>query len=179
MFNDADIHINILLITGYIFKYLRLSDKKNTQDILYALIPIECLMISDNNSVQNYKLMTTLEEKDLSVHDMDIETVICNKENDQPNLMKTKEIMLNNTEKFKLHRQNTRPIYNDSVERLEELSFVNIFPFGKNGYKEPRDLKFAIGMSYYVKCRLMSKDSRFQNIQYLFYLLSLCEDEKI
>ena len=71
-----------------------------------------------------------------------------------PSVVKTKEIMLNNTEKFKLHRQTTRSLNNDSIESLEELSFVNIFPFGKNCYKEPRDLKFAIGMSNYVKCRL-------------------------
>jgi len=60
---------------------------------------------------------------------------------------------------------------------LEELSFIKLFPYGRNGFREPRDTK--ITPSAYARARVMGVDFRFQSTEYLFYVLALMEQEKI
>ncbi len=54
---------------------------------------------------------------------------------------------------------------------------MKIFPYGINGYNTERDLK--VTASAYAKARMMSSDTRYQNNEYMFYLLAKIEAEKI
>ncbi len=61
--------------------------------------------------------------------------------------------------------------------RLEELSFIKLFPYGRNGYRELRDN--IIKPAAYAKARLMGVDSRFQLPEYLFYVQNMIEQDQI
>ena len=64
--------------------------------------------------------------------------------------------------------------------KLEEMAFIKIFPFGKNGYNEIRENIFQkLTAGSYAKARVMSNDPRYQSVEYMFYLLAKLEAEKI
>ena len=61
-----------------------------------------------------------------------------------------------------------------------ELSFVKIFPLGINGFDQLRDFSFQkLTVGSYAKSRVMNSNCRFQCVEYMFYLLSKLEYEKI
>jgi hypothetical protein len=60
------------------------------------------------------------------------------------------------------------------------MAFVYMFPKGANGFNEERHAPYRrCTISGYAKARVMSKDRRFQTIEYLFYILVKMEIEKI
>ena len=61
--------------------------------------------------------------------------------------------------------------------KAEEYSWFFLFPYGKNGLKEPRPNK--ISPLYYFQYRILGSDTRFQRNDYLFYALSMYELYKI
>lgn len=98
----------------------------------------------------------------------------------QSNVTETIETFINHDKKMiRLQRETTNPLYTNTESRLEELSFIKLFPYGINGYREPRVGEFqTVTPAAYGKALVMSVDSRFQNIEYLFYVLSMIEQEQ-
>ena len=92
-----------------------------------------------------------------------------------------KRIVLLNPEKvypiFDLKRSTTMPLNEFYSKHLEEMSFIKIFPYGINGYNTSRIHK--VTASAYGKARVMSSDTRYQSIEYMFYILAKIESEKI
>lgn len=78
---------------------------------------------------------------------------------------------------FDINRKTSAPLSDFFEKRLEQLSFIKIFPYGINGMNTIRDQR--INCSAYGKSRIMSDDARYQNIDYMFYLLAKIEAEKI
>ena len=100
-------------------------------------------------------------------------------ENHQPNKKDALEL-LTKQKSFQLNRKTSSPISSHLCENLEELSFVKIFPHGVNGFNQSRDNIFQkLTIGAYAKTRVMSWDPRFQCVEYMFYLLSKLECEKI
>lgn len=58
-------------------------------------------------------------------------------------------------------------------KKAEEFAFYKLFPEGKNGLNEDREVKIT-PLDYY-QSRLLGKYSRFQSTDYLFYALSMFE----
>jgi hypothetical protein len=100
-------------------------------------------------------------------------------EHEQPNKQLALDILTTN-KIFELKRTTAAPICPHLNEHLEELSFINIFPFGINGMNQQRTNIFQkLTVGSYAKCRVMSNDPRYQCVDYMFYLLSKLELEKI
>jgi len=78
---------------------------------------------------------------------------------------------------FDLARKTSIPLSDFYENHLEEMSFIKIFPFGINGFKQARDNKMTAAA--YGKSRIMSADTRYQNNDYMFYLLAKIETERI
>ncbi len=165
---------------------------------LISLIPRSYLKSPQTNPTQpgtdpNYIIMN-LNEEYLNFNDLNQEqnqdkyfmeltsTVMCSIDNEQPEVQVAKNMIIQNDSNkihpiFDINRKTTSPLNKYYETRLEELSFVKIFPYGINGYNNQRDQK--ITASAYGKCRIMSNDSRYQNNDYMFYLLAKIEEEKI
>ena len=105
---------------------------------------------------------------------------MCPVDNEQPEVSVAKEMILN-PEKvypiFDLKRSTTMPLNEFYSKHLEEMSFIKIFPYGINGYNTSRIHK--VTASAYGKARVMSSDTRYQSIEYMFYILAKIESEKI
>lgn len=85
---------------------------------------------------------------------------------------------LNNTKhSYFLKRKTSAPVSRLVESRLEELSFVKLFPFGRNGEVEKRKLKQT--PLEYFQARVMSSDLRFSEPSYLFYALCQVEESQI
>ena len=78
---------------------------------------------------------------------------------------------------FDLKRKTSIPSNSFFNDHLEELSYIKLFPYGINGFQQTRDTK--VTCSAYGKSRIMGSDTRFQNNDYMFYLLAKIESEKI
>jgi hypothetical protein len=106
---------------------------------------------------------------------------------EQPEIYKAKEIIIESRKDnpnenklypiFDMNRKTSAPLNDFYEKRLEQLSFIKIFPYGINGMNTLRDTK--ITSAAYGKARIMSDDTRYQSIEYLFYLLAKIETEKI
>jgi hypothetical protein len=74
---------------------------------------------------------------------------------------------------IQLQRKAREPLPSESA-KIEELSFVQMFPLGRFGFTHPRRQK--ITAADYFKQRLLNRDSRFRkNIPFLFYALTEVE----
>lgn len=81
-----------------------------------------------------------------------------------------------NTSYF-LKRKTSAPVSKQVESRLEELSFVKLFPYGRNGEVEARPIK-QTSLEYF-QARTMSSDLRFSEPTYLFYALCQVEQHQI
>lgn len=72
-----------------------------------------------------------------------------------------------------LQRKTAPPLYIERERRMEELSWYFLYPDGKNGFGEQRNL--PITPLDYFQSRIMGDDSRFQRNDYLFFALSIVE----
>ena len=59
---------------------------------------------------------------------------------DTKNLVKTR--LTDGSQTYNLFRTTAKPISQYYDKKLEELSFVSIFPYGSNGYREAREAPF-------------------------------------
>lgn len=72
-----------------------------------------------------------------------------------------------------IHRKTAPPLNLERERRMEELSWYFLFPDGKNGFGEQRDI--SITPLDYFQARVMGNDKRFQRTDYLFFALSVVE----
>lgn len=70
-------------------------------------------------------------------------------------------------------RKTAPPLNLERERRMEELCWYFLFPNGKNGFGEERDI--ACTPLDYFQNRVMSADKRFNRNDYLFYALSVVE----
>ncbi len=77
-----------------------------------------------------------------------------------------------------LIRKTKDNIINEAHElKAEEFAWYYLFPYGRNGFKEKREVNIT-PLDYY-QSRILGKDSRFQTNDYLFYALSMYEYYKV
>jgi hypothetical protein len=79
--------------------------------------------------------------------------------------------------KVTVKREKGRLLQTNQESYLEELSFVNLFPFGKGGISLNRPV--PITPLDYFQSRIMSPDTKFWDTSYLFYALSRMEEDRI
>ncbi|XP_076393046.1 uncharacterized protein LOC143266003 [Megachile rotundata] len=72
-----------------------------------------------------------------------------------------------------IHRKTAPPLNLERERRMEELCWFFLFPDGKNGFGEHRDI--SITPLDYFQARILSNDKRFQRTDYLFFALSVVE----
>ncbi|CAB3226548.1 unnamed protein product [Arctia plantaginis] len=72
-----------------------------------------------------------------------------------------------------ISRKTAPPLNVDRERRMEELAWYCLFPDGKNGFGEERDIQ--ITPLDYFQSRVMSLDKRFNRNDYLFFALSIVE----
>lgn len=82
-----------------------------------------------------------------------------------------------NTPSLLIEKEKGRPLYPNHEAFLEELSFVNLFPFGRGGVSSVRPVQ--ITPLDYFQARVMSNDTRFWDNSYLFYALNRMEEHKV
>lgn len=87
----------------------------------------------------------------------DVEDELQESRNINEIVRKTKDNIVNVTSEFK----------------AEELAWFYLFPYGKNGLNEQRQVKIT-PLDYFQQ-RILGKDPRFQRTDYLFYALSMFE----
>lgn len=75
-----------------------------------------------------------------------------------------------------LHRATTTPVNTTREKSAEEYSWFYLFPDGKNGRHEPRQVKLS-ALDYF-QARLLGNEPRFRRNDYLFYALSNMEAER-
>lgn len=125
---------------------------------------------------------TVGESEDVTEHNnsiqINIQTMMVKSENDQPNLKDC--ISEIKQQRYNLRRETAAPVYHILNTRLEELSFIKLFPYGINGFREEREYPYhKITGSAYAKARVMGSDPRFQSTKYLFYVLAMIEDQRL
>ncbi|OXA37750.1 ATP-dependent DNA helicase PIF1 [Folsomia candida] len=82
-----------------------------------------------------------------------------------------------NTPSLLIEKEKGRPLYPNHEAFLEELSFVNLFPFGRGGASSVRPVQ--ITPLDYFQARVMSNDTRFWDNSFLFYALNRMEEHKV
>ena len=87
------------------------------------------------------------------------------------------DVLGNRKSSFFFKRKTGAPVSKAVEARLEELSFIGLFPYGMNGCAESRLLKQT--PLEYFQARVMSTDLRFSDPTYLFYALCQVEDYQI
>lgn len=89
----------------------------------------------------------------------------------EPNVEDEIEISVNDNE---IRRKTKDNIVNEAHElKAEEYTWYFLFPYGKNGLREQRDV--PITPLDYFQYRILGSDTRFQRNEYLFYALSMFE----
>ena len=168
----------------------------NLRDLIQS-IPIKYLEPAKRNfhpqsfsNINDFSKPSPILESNAEINYNDIDlfsTALFPIDNEEPDVSNAKTIInKRNLEKnkcfpiFNINRETTAPINDFYEQKLEELSFIKLFPYGNNGYNEPRLAPFVkVTASAYAKSRVMSSDMRFQSIDYLFYILAKTETEKI
>jgi hypothetical protein len=129
--------------------------------------------------VQVENIMQLNAEREFKLESESVMTLI---EHNEPDVETAKNMIkeADNGGIFNLNRKTTKPLNAQKESKLEELSFVKLFPYGKGGYRLIRKYPFQrISIGRYSKIRVLSKDSRFQNNLFMFYALALLESENI
>ncbi|KAG7299154.1 hypothetical protein JYU34_017689 [Plutella xylostella] len=72
-----------------------------------------------------------------------------------------------------VQRKTAPPLNIEREKRMEELCWYFLYPDGRNGFGEDRDI--SITALDYFQARIMSNDPRFQRNDYLFFALSVVE----
>jgi hypothetical protein len=164
----------------------------NYRDINYNESPIQL-----SNRINNYTNQINLDHEFLKLNysqnlddsnDLELfETAMFPIDNEQPEINIAKNIIIESRKEnpeeikmfpiFDINRKTSAPLNDFYEKRLEQLCFIKIFPYGINGMNTIRDQR--ITCAAYGKSRIMSNDSRYQNIDYMFYLLAKIEAEKI
>lgn len=187
-------------ISEFILKLL-LPNKHANNLQLFSLTRIECFhntnaetLVTDleesinNMSINNSYILNNRDslQNSICINNnnellLETQTQVIDTDQNQPNVTESIEKIINHDKKMiNFQRETTKPLYSNAESRLEEMSFIKLFPYGINGYREPREGEFRkVTPAAYGKARVMSVDSRFQNIEYLFYVLSMIEQEQI
>lgn len=87
------------------------------------------------------------------------------------------DVLTNEKRSYFIKRKTAAPVSRLVESKLEELSFVKLFPYGRNGESEPRVMK-QTPLDYF-QARVMSSDIRFSDPTYLFYALCQVEEHQI
>ena len=72
-----------------------------------------------------------------------------------------------------VQRKTAPPLNIEREKRMEELCWYFLYPDGRNGFGENRDI--SITALDYFQARIMGSDNRFQRNDYLFFALSIVE----
>lgn len=80
--------------------------------------------------------------------------------------------------RIRLPKCDNDPVFAYDMETGEECAFPHLFPLGKNGYLENRNLKISMGK--YFLCRLKYFDGRFRkDISYLLHAINQYERSRL
>jgi hypothetical protein len=111
---------------------------------------------------------------------LEVQTVIINADSVEPNVRDSIKAIIKNDKLNNLVRETGKPLFSNIERHLEELSFIKLFPYGRNGLHEYRERPFQrVTPSAYARARVMGSDPRFQSIEYLFYIQSIIEQEQL
>jgi hypothetical protein len=168
--------IKLMCIT--ILKFVGFKFETDEGNYTFSITPlsVECLTMNLYDISSSH--LTSCEENAGNI-DFELSTEISAVDMDAPNVENALTIV-NNEKKYNLIRETSVPVNANREISVEELSFIKIFPYGKFGFKYPRhENKSKLTYSNYIRSRIMSSDNRYQNNQYLFYLMQMYEIAKV
>lgn len=155
------------------------TEHPNNCKLPNGITETDVVVSNHSNECDVNRIPSILEDgKTVKTHTIFSTSMLHNCDGDIPDLSSIVNFNVNSNSNDQLklvdiHRKTAPPINIERERRMEELSWYFLYPDGKNGFGEQRNV--PITPLDYFQARVMGSDKRFHRTDYLFFALSVVE----